>query len=204
MGRHHAVQPNWLVKPTPTSSACGCPPCFALRRGLPRALDVMAPISWLEARIPGFRQLPAVDRAAISNFSLLWSLFEAKALDRNASARRILALTHEWAASQALDAERFDAVLQYFRDRYFPGGQQSHHFQHLHLRGNDNPALVEAVLRGQNNNPADCVGSLLIVVYRFRNNLFHGAKWGYELQGQLQNFTMANDTLMNAIECNDA
>ena len=31
-------QPNRLVKPTPTSSACGCPPCFALRRGLPRAL----------------------------------------------------------------------------------------------------------------------------------------------------------------------
>jgi len=29
---------NCLVKPTPTSSACGCPPCFAPRRGLPRAL----------------------------------------------------------------------------------------------------------------------------------------------------------------------
>lgn len=27
-----------MVKPTPTSCACGCPPCFALRRGLPRAL----------------------------------------------------------------------------------------------------------------------------------------------------------------------
>ena len=35
-----AQRPNWLVKPTPTSSACGCPPCFALRRGLPRALDI--------------------------------------------------------------------------------------------------------------------------------------------------------------------
>ena len=34
-----AHQPNSAVKPTPTSSACGCPPCFALRRGLPRALD---------------------------------------------------------------------------------------------------------------------------------------------------------------------
>ena len=36
-----AHQPNSAVKPTPTSSACGCPPCFALRRGLPRALDIM-------------------------------------------------------------------------------------------------------------------------------------------------------------------
>lgn len=124
-------------------------------------------------------------------------------MDRNASARRILELTQGWAANQALHAERFDAVLQYFRDRYFPGGQQSDHFQNLHLRANDKPALVEAVLRGQNNDPIDRVASVLIVVYRFRNNLFHGAKWGYGLQGQLQNFCMANDTLMNAIECND-
>ena len=36
-----APQPNQLVKPTPTSSACGCPPRVALRRGLPRALSVM-------------------------------------------------------------------------------------------------------------------------------------------------------------------
>ena len=33
-----APQPNRLVKPTPTSSACWYPPCFALRCGLPRAL----------------------------------------------------------------------------------------------------------------------------------------------------------------------
>ena len=31
-------RPNCLVKPTPTSSACWYPPCFALRCGLPRAL----------------------------------------------------------------------------------------------------------------------------------------------------------------------
>ena len=38
-----AHQPNSAVKPTPTSSACGCPPCFALRRGLPRALACEKP-----------------------------------------------------------------------------------------------------------------------------------------------------------------
>ena len=31
-------QPNWLVKPTPTSYACWFPSCFALRCGLPWAL----------------------------------------------------------------------------------------------------------------------------------------------------------------------
>src|SRR3546814_20695364 len=91
------------------------------------------PISWLEARTPGFRRLSTAERAAISNFSLLWSLFEAKTLGRNASAHRILALAHEWAANQVLHAERFDALPRYFRNRYFTDGPQSYHFQHLQI-----------------------------------------------------------------------
>ncbi|CAH0354818.1 hypothetical protein AQB9606_03957 [Aquabacterium sp. CECT 9606] len=35
---HFAPQPNCSVNPTPTSYACGYPPCYALRCGLPRAL----------------------------------------------------------------------------------------------------------------------------------------------------------------------
>lgn len=38
---HFAPQPNFSVKPTPTSSACRFPACFALRCGLPRALGIM-------------------------------------------------------------------------------------------------------------------------------------------------------------------
>ena len=36
----YAPQPNRLVKPTPTSSACWYPPHFVLRCGLPRALGL--------------------------------------------------------------------------------------------------------------------------------------------------------------------
>ena len=36
----YAQRPNCLVKPTPTSSACGFPACFALRCGLPLALGL--------------------------------------------------------------------------------------------------------------------------------------------------------------------
>ena len=52
-----AHQPNSAVKPTPTSSACGCPPCFALRRGLPRAL-VPSPVSCAQPLIPALRPVP--------------------------------------------------------------------------------------------------------------------------------------------------
>ena len=41
---------------------------------------------------------------------------------------------------------------------------------------------------------------MLIIVWRFRNNLFHGEKWAYQLQGQLSNFTHANAVLMRLLE----
>ena len=44
------------------------------------------------------------------------------------------------------------------------------------------------------------VAVILIVIYRFRNNLFHGVKWEYELRGQLDNFNHANQVLMAAYD----
>jgi hypothetical protein len=163
----------------------------------------MDPISWLETHVAGFRELSIEERGAITNFSLLWSLFEGGALRTNASARGILVLTHEWAARDVLRPEIFARALEYLRLRYFPDGQESEHFRHLHLRGNDSPALVRSVLNRENQDPADTVAAILIVIYRFRNNLFHGRKWDYQLRGQLGNFEMANDTLMLALERNE-
>ena len=160
----------------------------------------MGPIQWLEARVPGFVDLSAEERNAIFHFALLWSLFEAKALDTHASARSILALIHEWSANGSLGAEAFQDSLRYFRLRYFQNGQPSHHFQGLHLRDNDSPELVRSVLTSENNNPADSVAVLLIVIYRLRNNLFHGVKWAYGIHDQLENFTWANTALMLALD----
>ncbi len=41
---------------------------------------------------------------------------------------------------------------------------------------------------------------MLIIVFRYRNNLFHGVKWEYELAGQLSNFTTANSVLMKVLD----
>ena len=42
--------------------------------------------------------------------------------------------------------------------------------------------------------------TLLMIVWRFRNNLFHGAKWAYQLRDQRENFTQANSILMRMLE----
>jgi len=159
----------------------------------------MNPILWLEQNAPGFDMLPQQDRDAISHFALLWSFFEARALTARGSAHAILALTHEWLALGRLTMEPFSESLQYFKERYYANGAETEYLSGLNLRPNDCRDLVYAVLKGENTDPADCVAALLIVIYRLRNNLFHGAKWAYGIQGQLTNFTHANTTLMNAL-----
>ena len=46
----------------------------------------------------------------------------------------------------------------------------------------------------------EITAAVLMIVCRFRNNLFHRLNWSYELQGQLDNFMHAFVALIWAIE----
>lgn len=156
---------------------------------------------WLEAHAPGFRNLTDLDRHAIYDFAFLWSLFEAQIMGNFARADRIRERVDSWAASGTLDANLYDTELAYFRNRYFTDGAITHHFPYLYLRPSDHPDLVHAVITGANNDPRDRTLCLLMIVWRLRNNLFHGEKWAYELHDQRENFMHANSILMRVLEC---
>jgi hypothetical protein len=156
-------------------------------------------MEWLERNAPGFRDLTTEDRSCILQFALLWSFFEAKALQARASAQAIRRLAGEWEAQGRIRPSDFAASLLYFRERYSSGGHETIAFARLKLRSRDYPSLVRGVLEGTNNQSADSVAALLIVVYRLRNNLFHGEKWAYEMKDQRSNFEQANEVLMKAM-----
>lgn len=157
-------------------------------------------IQWLREKAPGFNDLSDEECGAISDFSLLWSLFESQILDSSGNAARICKTVDDWRDAESLRADSYDPELTYFRQRYFANGDFTYHFDNLHLRPKDQQSLVRTVIDGTNNDPRDCVVTILIIVLRFRNNLFHGVKWQYELAGQLTNFTNANNILMKVLE----
>lgn len=157
-------------------------------------------MQWLLARAPGFNDLTAEERNAIVDFTLLWSLFEARILNNAGNAKSIRAVVVAWYEAGTLQPDAYDAQLVYFRMRYFANGAFTYHFDHLHLRPNDQIALVRSVIDGSNNDFCCRVAAVFIIVLRYRNNLFHGVKWQYELAGQLDNFTNANNALMKALE----
>ncbi len=117
-----------------------------------------------------------------------------------ARADRIQERIDAWALDGTLEAELYDAELVYFRNRYFADGALTYHFLHLNLRPSDHPELVQAVIEGTNEPPRDRMLALLMIVWRLRNNLFHGAKWAYELRDQRENFRHANGVLMRILE----
>lgn len=159
----------------------------------------MTTAQWMERHIYGFADLGQEERQAIQDFTMLWSFFESKLLGTEGSTRAIVDLVAKLQADGRLEPDHFEQSFQYFSARYFPGGSESHHFDKLGLRKRDYPDLVRAALNGSAQNPADKVTALLIVVYRLRNNLFHGIKWAYKIQDQRDNFEHANLALMASI-----
>jgi hypothetical protein len=99
-----------------------------------------------------------------------------------------------------LKIEQFQEHIDHFQSRYYQNNQFTFHFPHLRLRQNDNPNLARSVLRKQNTNIGDMIAALLIIVYRLRNNLFHGNKWAYEIRDQRDNFNHANSLLILAMD----
>ena len=156
--------------------------------------------TWLEQYAPGYQELQCDERLAILHFSLLWSLFEAEVLTRNGSVDSIANAVNQWARKKLLTKEMFGQQIKYFRRRYYVDGKFTYDFKQLHLERSGSPKLVKDVLRNEDANAERVATAILIIVYRIRNNLFHGEKWSYGLRGQLDNFNHANAALMKAIE----
>jgi hypothetical protein len=121
-------------------------------------------------------------------------------LNTEGNAKNICDAVEAWGRVGTLDAVAFDEELAYFRNRYYADGDFTNRFRHLHFRRPDREALVRAVIDSSDNNPSSRMAAVLIIVFRYRNNLFHGVKWQYSLGGQLDNFNAANDILMKVLE----
>lgn len=73
----------------------------------------------------------------------------------------------------------------------------------LRLRGEtDKQPLVEDVLLGKQTAEDAQIEAIIIIIGRYRNNLFHGLKEISSIDLQKENFDIANEFLMTVLECN--
>jgi len=159
----------------------------------------MNTIEWLSAQRPGFGQLDPYEKTALVDFMLMWTYFEATALKCDASHDRIRRFSKNLAGEKKLDETKLEGPLRYFSERYFQEGKPTFHFQFLRLMPKPS-ALVEGVLSGKQKLPEERLTAALHIAYRFRNNLFHGPKWEYDIRDQRGNFECATEVLRASIE----
>jgi len=159
----------------------------------------MISIEEIENIAPGVANLSKSEHDVLCRFTLLWTLFEAQALDNEGSVRKITSVVNE-IEPQVIKESWFNEQLHYFMNRYIENGKTNYRFEHLHLRKNDNPELIELVLLGKTEDIVDQLIVCLTIVFRFRNNFFHGIKWAYGLQEQFENFEQATRLLKTCLE----
>ena len=53
-------------------------------------------MKWLQAKAPGFNRLAKDEQAAITDFALLWSLFESRVLDTEGNVKAICGAVEAW------------------------------------------------------------------------------------------------------------
>ena len=105
-------------------------------------------------------------------------------------------------AEQQSNIETYDIdnYLPFLKNRYFVDGNLTHHFHKLYIERSGEPAeIVESLCNDSANSKTQLIGCLGII-FRLRNNLFHGEKWKYQLQGQKKNFVNASAFLRRIIQ----
>ena len=138
---------------------------------------------------------------AVSDFTLMWALFEASESEeesnmfskiKGVSEKVVKKLKHSCSLDDFLYF--LDKPLNYWSKRYIRDDEHSDRYEHLGL--NDEAIrVVLPVLKGKDDNPAHKICACLYIVYRYRNNLFHGNKDITLLEDQTENLNNASELL---------
>ncbi|MES2232345.1 MAG: hypothetical protein V4600_13090 [Pseudomonadota bacterium] len=156
-------------------------------------------LEWISKQAPGFGQLSLEERDAIADFSLIWSFFEGSRLNGFGNMTTIRALAESLEMQGAIEKCNTNAYLHYLKQRYIENGQLNYRFNNLHIELSNNPPEIIAALQDDSADEKTILIGCLGVVFRLRNNLFHGAKWHYELREQEQNFRNATSFLLRCM-----
>ena len=159
-----------------------------------------AELVWINNFLSMRTHISREDIDSILCFSLIWNMFEGLICNKNASIPSMEAAIGELQRRGNLRIADYSDCLSYFIQRYVENGAVNYRFRHLRFRSRDREDLVRDVLEGREVNVPNILLALLIIVYRYRNNLFHGEKSLHDLPGQKDNFRTANQLLMIFME----
>jgi len=153
-------------------------------------------IEWINEKIinNGNSKIEGNDIDEIRDFALLWNLFEALCCNKNANMSKINSIIDS--KIELFDEIKYQDIFDYFYNRY---KNDSRKFNALKLR-NGEKELVKKILNDEYEDKNNRLKFIMAIIYRFRNNLFHGEKDMKYIRLQKENFEKTNKFLMYFIE----
>jgi len=126
-----------------------------------------------------------------------WVLFEAKLCNRHANPNKVVSVA-DASGGQALDP-CMQAALDYWKNRYVQHGATNQRFDELFVEQAGRNVAEPVLIAGAPDERAK-LQCLLLIVYRLRNNLFHGNKEIHTFNDQKENLDHATAVLAKVME----
>jgi hypothetical protein len=157
-------------------------------------------LGWINSYLAHDAALSYEEIESTRNFALIWNIFEGSCCTQSASISKLAEVAERVNRGGQVLENDFAQAIAYFSDRYIKNGIPNHTFDTLYFRPNDRKNFVERVLKGELTEAKDILLALLIIIFRLRNNFFHGIKSMHSIITQSDNFLHANRVLRRVIE----
>lgn len=158
------------------------------------------PVEWLSNRESDYCELRKNEKDAINSFFLIWSYFESQALDCKANRKSFKDLAKELEQKDKIRSLNLNKYIKYFQERYIENEVLNYRFEYLHLEKSGNPEEVPRMLLDIDCDNRTKIIGCLYIIYRYRNNLFHGPKWRYFLSEQQENMEASCSLLIEIMD----
>ena len=136
-------------------------------------------------------------RSFIFNFAMIWNLFEDRCMGKKAQISKVNNLVESLISINNLEV---DAIFDYFKDRY-KVADNIYNTESLSWRSNEKTYrnFVIEKFRDTQCSHQDKIKAVLYIIFRLRNNLFHGEKDIAIINEQKRTFVLVNKFLMDLI-----
>jgi hypothetical protein len=153
---------------------------------------------WINSKLGSALNEKAIK--SIKDFSLVWNIFEDRACNNDPSVTVLEKFVDGISGSLVAAEEITTNTFEYFNKKYVEKGKINLRFTFLNLKRSDNPAFVENTLLAKSPSLRDQALASLIIISRYRNNLYHALTDMTQIHEQKENFRIANRFLATTLE----
>lgn len=138
---------------------------------------------------------------SVKNFALFWNIFEKYFCDKSANLNKIKSEIYSLSDKGFELPDKISLeYYPYFKQKYLTEKLTNERFERLEFRNTKSDIgfknLLKHILENEKSLKKEKILACFIIIYRFRNNLFHGTKNIASIDEQNENFIYANNIIM--------